>query len=232
MTLTTRISQIGLACRRTGAAGRNRLTVRRLAGPRRPLRRSSPPSSRARSTASRSASPPPTSSICRIRRPRNSRSAVAAATSPTNCTPRPTAASRSRNFSIWSRSAAAIVFTVPKDDMLDRHDALHQADGAVARRQCLDALPPPRHELHPHQDRGVDRDHARHGRVEDANGLRAGEIAGNSWKSRSFLRIFEPPVHHVTGLAADGARFTIRIHEAFVSAPSQSGATRARDPVR
>ena len=54
---------------------------------------------KARSTASRSASRPARSSICRTRRPRNFRSAAAARTTPTSSTPRRTAASRSRNSS-------------------------------------------------------------------------------------------------------------------------------------
>ena len=45
----------------------------------------------------------------------------------------------------------------------DRHLALHEADGAVARRHHQDALPPAELRMHPHQDRGVDRDHPRHG---------------------------------------------------------------------
>ena len=59
--------------------------------------------------------------------------------------------------------AAAIVFTLPKDDTHDRHLALHEADGAIARRHHQDALPPAELRVHPHQDRGVDRDHPRHG---------------------------------------------------------------------
>ena len=49
------------------------------------------------------------------RRPRRCRSAAAARTIPSSSMPRATA-SRSRNSSAWSGAAAAIVFTVPKDD--------------------------------------------------------------------------------------------------------------------
>ena len=48
-------------------------------------------------------------------RPRSCRSAAAATIIPSSFTPRATA-SRSRNSSPWSARAAAIVFTVPKDD--------------------------------------------------------------------------------------------------------------------
>ena len=47
----------------------------------------------------------------------------------------------------------------------DRLVPLHEADGHFARRQDLDALPPPQHGMHAHQDRSVDRGHARQGRV-------------------------------------------------------------------
>ena len=39
-------------------------------------------------------------------------------TTPANSTPRPTAASRSRNSSSWSPGPGAIVFTIPKPDVL------------------------------------------------------------------------------------------------------------------
>ena len=48
---------------------------------------------------------------------------------------------------------------------LDRLLALPQAHGTVARRQGRDALPPAQHGMHPHQDRGGDRHHARQGRI-------------------------------------------------------------------
>jgi hypothetical protein len=56
-------------------------------------------------------------------------------------------------------TAGAIIFTIPKPD------ALHQADGPAARRQDFDALPPPQHGMHAHQDRGFHRGDPRQGRV-------------------------------------------------------------------
>ena len=80
-------------------------------------------------------------------------------------------------------------------------DALHQADGAVPRRQCHDALPPPRHGMHPHQDRGVDRDLARQGRVEDAKGRRPAKSSAYPLEIAIFSTMNESSVHHVTGIA-------------------------------
>ena len=53
----------------------------------------------------------------------------------------------------------------PEARRADRFHPLHQPDGAAARRQRQDALPPAQHGMHAHQDRGGDRDHARQGRV-------------------------------------------------------------------
>jgi hypothetical protein len=50
-------------------------------------------------------------------------------------------------------TAAALVFTIPKPDALT----------GSTRGQCQDALSPPRHGMHPHQDRSGDRDLARQG---------------------------------------------------------------------
>ena len=76
-----------------------------------------PISSRARSTASGSAKPPRAPSIWRTRTPGKSRSAVRARISAISCSPRPTA-SRSAAYLDLVASAAAVVFTLPKDDML------------------------------------------------------------------------------------------------------------------
>ena len=62
-------------------------------------------------------------------------------------------------------SGAAIVFTLPKDDMVKGRDALHQARRPDPRRRRHDALPPPRHALRPRQDRRLDRGLAQQGRV-------------------------------------------------------------------
>ena len=53
---------------------------------------------------------------------------------PTNCTPRPTSASRHRHFSILSPAPAAIIFTLPKDDMLRGVSRCIGADGHFSRR--------------------------------------------------------------------------------------------------
>jgi len=47
----------------------------------------------------------------------------------------------------------------------DGRDALPEADGSTPRRQGHHALPPAQHGMHPHQDRGVHRHHARQGRI-------------------------------------------------------------------
>ena len=80
--------------------------------------RISPRRSSARSTASRSASPPARSSICRTRTRRSFRWAVAAQTIPTNSTPRPDSRKPKPEFFQLVASAGAIVFTIPKPDVL------------------------------------------------------------------------------------------------------------------
>ena len=176
--IETRTSQIGHACRRTGPAGCNLSDhLRRFAGPRGPLRRYRRSASKARSMASRSAPSP--------RRQRHLpvapagqgslRSAVAAATPPTNCSPRPTAAGRSRRFSNLSppRRPSSSPSRNPTCSRA-QHRCIKRI-GLLHGDDRLDALPSPRYELHPHQNRGVDSDLARHGPVKDAERPGAGE---------------------------------------------------------
>ncbi len=79
----------------------------------------SPPSSRARSTACGSAAPPPASIY--LSHPQAKRTLarlLGGRISAISCSPRPTAASRTPAFLDLVASAAAIIFTLPKDDML------------------------------------------------------------------------------------------------------------------
>ena len=47
-------------------------------------------------------------------------------------------------------------FYAPQGRHAEGCDPLYQADGSAARRRRHHALPPPRHALRPHQDRGLD----------------------------------------------------------------------------
>jgi len=96
-------------------------------------------------------------------------------------------------------SAAAIIFTLPKDDMLKGATRCVQADGPDPRRRCLDPLPPSRHALHPHQDRILDHDLPQPGTNRGAG-----------------------PVHHAPGSAPIACILTIGFTKLrLASAPSE-----------
>ena len=71
---------------------------------------------------------------------------------------------------------AALVFSVTKDDTTTGATRCLQAHGPDPRRQDQHALPPPQSRLPAQQDRGVDRDHPRQGRIA-GRGTRTGRRA-------------------------------------------------------
>ena len=65
-------------------------------------------------------------------------------------------------------AAAAIVFTVPKDDTTTGTTRCLKRMGLLRGDKVSHALSPAQPGMHAHQDRSVDRDHARQGRVSTA----------------------------------------------------------------
>ena len=114
----------------------------------------------------------------------------------------------------------------PEARRADRFHPLHQPDGAAARRQRQDALPPAQHGMHAHQDRGGDRDHTRQGRV--ARPLRAvsSAIRQQDRLHSSDIRARRSPFRLTN--RCDASQSRLRIHKAFVSSSSHSAATKPR----
>ena len=113
-------------------------------------------------------------------------------------------------------SAAAIIFTVPKDDTLTgatrcmKRMGLLRGDTIKMRYRRLDMR------MHPHQDRGLDHDHARRQRMKHRPDA---WILNNSNILHLQMPAFRSPWN---GNGGDAARFTDWIQKTFAFARSHS----------
>ena len=86
----------------------------------------------------------------------------------------------SQDFINLMGAMAAIVFTVTKDDTTTGASRCLKRMGLFARRQDRHALPPAQPGMPAQQDRGLDRDHPRQGRVAGATRRAIGPLVTNS----------------------------------------------------